>query len=129
LAWRTITPGGSDPSGYGRPFSASTSSAGAHFAPGLADLDSAEIRDESESGALMWVRRAAWEAVKADNAELRRQYGARVALERRNLREVEDRYNMVIEQLRATLDELLRLEESSERPNPRENRGMIFEGG
>ena len=77
----------------------------------------------------MWVRRAAWEAVKADNAELRRQYGARVALERRNLREVEDRYNMVIEQLRATLDELLRLEESSERPNPRENRGMIFEGG
>jgi len=77
----------------------------------------------------MWVRRAAWEALKADNAELRRQYGARVALERRNLREVEDRYNMVIEQLRSTLDELLRVEESSGRPNPRENSGMIFEGG
>ena len=77
----------------------------------------------------MWVRRAAWESLKADNAELRRQYGARVALERRNLREVEDRYNMVIEQLRATLDELLRMEESSARPNPHENPRMIFEGG
>ena len=41
-------------------------------------------------------------ALQAENAELRRQYGERVALERRNLRDLEDRYNT----LKAQYDDL-----------------------
>lgn len=42
---------------------------------------------------LMWLRRSEWERLKADNVELRRQYGERVALERANLKALETRYN------------------------------------
>jgi len=41
-------------------------------------------------------------ALQTENAELRRQYGERVALERRNLKALEDRYNT----LKAQYDDL-----------------------
>jgi len=48
----------------------------------------------------MWIRRSTYEKMQDEIRELRRQYGARVALERSNLRDLENRYNGLLEEYR-----------------------------
>ena len=42
---------------------------------------------------VMWIRRSVWEATLLDLQTVKRQYGERVALERKNLAALETRYN------------------------------------